>query len=80
MRITAMSAKEMQELQLRLKSMDLRFCWKFCPAVDEVSGLIEFDRNAYGSIEFRDTHEIDQLIDILQRFKKESQRYFGVWD
>lgn len=79
MKIYGESRHELCHLQLRLKSLDMNFGCKFNQPVYPNSGVVEPDRDGCALIEFRDSHEIDQLIDILQRFKKENRQYMGEW-
>lgn len=77
--IECRNVKELRELQLHLNSTDINYRCCFNPTLDPVSGIIPPEREAYAYIGFRDSYEIDQLIDILLRFKEENRRYFGTW-
>ena len=79
MTIEGTGSKELTELRLHLYSADMNYQCQFCPPLDMMSGTIEFGKSGRACIRFRDTHEIDQLIKILQKFKDDNCRYFGEW-
>ena len=78
MRIISSDTK-LGELTLRLRSTDRRFNWLIRSTFDPVLSMNPEDKDGSAYIEFDDSHEIDQLINILQRFKEENLRYFGEW-
>lgn len=70
------------EINMRLYSADRKFqCIIEPPSYPMASadGKVTIDRDASVCFEFMDTYEIDQLINILQRFKKDNCRQFGAW-
>ena len=75
MKIEGGGLSELCEINVRLRSTDIKFQCQFLG----VPGTTTFDRDATASIEFKDSYEIDQLIDILQRFKDNNRRVFGEW-
>lgn len=79
MRIEGRSLNHLSELHLRLYSIDIKFVWQGIPPAD-FNGKSTFNHDDRAYIEFRDSQEIDQLIGILERFKRENADYIGRWD
>lgn len=75
MRINGDGHRDTCEINLRLKSTNRKLQWHIRPGY----GLVPDDKNGRADIIFNDSYEVDQLIEILQRFKEENQRCFGAW-
>lgn len=71
---------EVYTLHLRLRSTDRNYKCLFERPVDPIYWEATYNPDATASIIFKDTHEIDQLIYILQKFKEDSRRYMGFWE
>ena len=67
------------EIQLQLYSKEFKCLWQILPDADE-NDIVTFDRNSRICIDFHDTYEIDQFIEMLQRFKEESRTQLGWWN
>ena len=79
MRIDSRSNKPLNEITLRLYSVDTKMRHRFIPFGNSYGHPIELDKDANAYIEFQDSREIDLLIDMLERFKRENILYFGEW-
>ena len=79
MQITSDSTKELCGLRMHLRSVDMNFHCHFNPPLDPETGTFIFKHNNNAYIEFKDSHEIDQLINVLQRFRDESRQRMGYW-
>ena len=75
MKIEGNGLTELCEINLKLHSTDMKFQCQFCRSLESLM----FNHNAVACIEFKDSYEIDQLIDILQRFKNENCQQLGTW-
>ena len=75
MKIINYGEKNTREINLRLKSTDRKLQWFINPGY----GLVPDDRDGQAYIAFDDSYEVDQLINILQKFKEDNQQYFGMW-
>lgn len=75
MQIINYGTSKTHEVNLRLKSIDRNMQWYIQPGY----GLVPDDKNSVAHIVFDDSQEIDQLIDILQRFKEDTRRCLGGW-
>lgn len=69
--------KNINEIMLRHKGKDIKFnCFiKPFPYAER----LELEKRNSAEIVFDDLIEVDALIDMLKRFKRESQEYIGVW-
>lgn len=67
------------ELEFRLYSLDRKFRWYMSPPLNG-EGSPEFDNRRRAIITFRDTYEIDMLIKMLERFRRENIDYIGRWE
>ena len=79
MRIDSRSNKPLNEITLRLYSVDTKMSHQFIPFAPMFTGSINFDKEATAYIEFQDSREVDLLIDMLQKFKRVNNQYFGEW-
>ena len=79
MRIDSRSNKPLNEITLRLYSIDTKMSHQFIPFSPNYGHPIEFDKDARAYIEFQDSREVDLLIDMLERFKRENYHHFGEW-
>lgn len=70
---------ELNQLRLHLYSTDMKFEWRTLP-LDNNEGKIVFNPDNQACIKFHDTYEIDNLINMLQRFKEESRKRLGWWE
>jgi hypothetical protein len=75
MKIESSGDTDLCEINFRLGSTDMKFNCLF----QRLPGTIRFGNEGIAYIEFKDTYEIDQLINLLQRFKNDNQLYFGQW-
>ena len=75
MKIEGSGLNELCEINLKLRSTDMKFQCQFNRSL----GALTFDRDATACIEFQDSYELDQLIDILLRFKDQNRQFFGEW-
>lgn len=75
MKIEGSGLNKLCEINLKLRSTDMKFQCQF----NRPLGALTVDRDATACIEFQDSYEIDQLIDILLRFKDNYRRLFGEW-
>lgn len=76
MKITG-NSEHINELFLSLKSMNTRlnlFVEPF-PYADR----LDLERQNSVAIIFEDSREIDMLINALQKFKEQNERYIGYW-
>ena len=80
MKIHSLSNKPLNEITMRLYSVDTKFSHHFVPFYPGYGGMVDFNRDASAFIEFQDSREIDLMIDMLQRFKQANRDYFGAWD
>lgn len=78
MRIDSCSNKPLNEITLRLYSVDTKMNHQFIPFTPNY-GSINFDKDARAYIEFQDSREVDMLIDMLEKFKRANNQYFGEW-
>ena len=78
MRIDSRSNKPLNEIALRLYSVDIKMSHQFIP-FDPNYRSINFDKDASAYIEFQDSREVDMLIDMLEKFKRANNQYFGEW-
>lgn len=65
------------DITFRHKGCDVKFqCitqpMSYCPRVD-------LEEMKSVDIAFKDMHEVDELIMMLQKFKEQAQMYMGVW-
>lgn len=69
--------KNINEIMLRHKGKDIKFnCFiKPFPYAER----LDLEKRNSAEIVFDDLIEVDALIDMLKRFKRESQEYIGVW-
>lgn len=79
MRIESRSGKPLNEINLRLYSINTKMSHQFIPFNPSYDYPIEFDKNTIAYIEFQDSREVDMLIDMLEKFKRANQNYFGEW-
>ena len=79
MKVISDRADEVCQFGLRLKSTDRKFHWTIRGAFYPLSGMIGEDKTGWAEIVFNDSREIDQLIDMLKRFKEDNERCMGVW-
>lgn len=79
MRIDSRSNKPLNEITLRLYSVDTKMSHQFIPFAPNYGYPIEFDKDAKAYIEFQDSREVDLLIDMLEKFKRANNQYFGEW-
>lgn len=79
MKVISDGAHELCEIGLRLNSTDRRYHWTIQGAFKPVSDMLEEGKTGWAEIVFNDSREIDQLIDMLLRFKDDNVRCFGVW-
>lgn len=79
MKVISDGAHEVCEIGVRLKSTDRKFHWTIRGAFYPLSDTIGEDKTGWAEIVFNDSREIDQLIDILLRFKDDNLRCFGEW-
>lgn len=79
MKVISDGAHELCELGLRLNSTDRKFHWTIQGAFHPLSGSVGEDKTGWAEIVFNDSREIDQLINMLQRFQEDNERCFGVW-
>lgn len=72
-----MIKKNINEIMLRHKGKDIKFnCFiKPFPYAER----LDLEKRNSAEIVFDDLIEVDALIDMLKRFKRESQEYIGVW-
>lgn len=75
MKIESTGKTDLREINFRLDSTDMKFNCLF----HRVPGTITFGNDAVAYIEFKDSYEIDQLINLLQRFKNDNHLYLGQW-
>lgn len=71
----------LKELKLRLKSTDRKFVcqWRVLPHFDSMD--VEPGRGGRATITFADSHEIDELIHMLEKFKQNNIDYsIGRWE
>lgn len=68
------------QLEFRLYSLDRTFRWYMAPSLNACGVLPEYDRRRRAMITFNDTYEIDMLIKMLERFKRENIDYIGRWE
>lgn len=70
--------ENVNEITLRHKGRDIKFeCFiKPFPYAER----LDLEKRNGAEIVFNDLTEVDALIDILKRFKQESQEYIGIWD
>ncbi len=70
--------ENINEITLRHKGKDIKFeCFvKPFPYAER----LDLEKKNSAEIVFNDLIEVDALIDMLKRFKKESQEYIGVWE
>lgn len=78
MRIDSRSNKPLNEITLRLYSVDTKMSHQFIPFAPNYGSII-FDKDASAYIEFQDSREVDMLIDMLEKFKRANNQYFGEW-
>lgn len=76
---TRLYTGDLQEIQLSLYSNDFHFRTQMIPPADE-NGMIHFHNDAKAHIKFHDTYEVDRFIEMLQRFKQESEKRLGWWN
>lgn len=71
---------DITQLRFKLNSVDLKFNCHMREGYDPVHDnfVLPHDQR-WASIEFRDSHEVDELIKILERFRDEGQEYIGYW-
>mgnify|MGYP006882871910 FL=1 len=69
--------ENINEITLRHKGKNIKFeCFvKPFPYAER----LDLEKRNSAEIVFNDLIEVDALIDMLKRFKKESQEYIGVW-
>lgn len=69
--------ENVNEITLRHKGRDIKFeCFiKPFPYAER----LDLEKRNRAEIVFDDLIEVDALIDMLKRFKQESQEYIGVW-
>ena len=69
--------ENINEIILRHKGKDVKFkCFiKPFPYAER----LDLEKRHSAEIAFDDLIEVDALIDMLKRFKQESQEYIGVW-
>ena len=67
------------ELELRLMSMDTKMTTYVLVSAPFGSPDRDPDRYARSTIIFNDSREIDNLIEMLRRFKEENAAYIGYW-
>ena len=69
--------ENINKIILRHKGKDVKFeCFiKLLPYVKR----LDLEKRNSAEIVFDDLIEVDALIDMLKRFKQESQEYIGVW-
>jgi hypothetical protein len=70
--------ENINEITLRHKGKDIKFnCFvKPFPYAER----LDLGKRNSAEIVFDDLIEVDALIDMLKRFKQESQEYIGVWE
>lgn len=79
MRIDSCSNKPLNEITLHLYSVDTKMSHQFIPFNPRYDCPIEFHKDAKAYIVFQDSREVDLLIDMLERFKRANNQYFGDW-
>ncbi len=75
MKIEGSGLNDLCELKIKLHSTDMNCHCQF----DRSLAASVFDHDSTACIEFRDSYEIDQLIEILLRFKDHNRKCFGEW-
>ena len=70
--------ENINEITLRHKGKDIKFkCFvKPFPYAER----LDLEKRNGAEIVFDDLTEVDALIDMLKRFKQESQEYIGIWE
>lgn len=69
------------QINLRLDSVDVKFNCHLREGYDpEHDNFVLPHRERWASIEFKDSREIDEFINILQRFKRDTIDYIGRWE
>lgn len=70
--------ENVNEITLRHKGKDIKFkCFvKPFPYAER----LDLEKRNVDEIVFDDLTEVDALIDMLKRFKQESQEYIGIWE
>lgn len=70
--------ENINEITLRHKGKDIKFkCFvKPFPHAER----LDLEKRNGAEIVFDDLTEVDALIDMLKRFKQESQEYIGIWE
>lgn len=71
------SISDVNTLHLRLKNMNTNLHLYIEP-IPFMEGR-DLGEPIRASIQFNDTREIDALIDALQKFKTQNERYIGSW-
>ena len=79
MKISSRGVKPTTVLQMSLPALSLRFTNHILPSLKGYSSIapIEFNEDATTYFDFADTHEIDLLIHILEKFKRECKNSLG---
>lgn len=67
-----------EKLMIRLNSCNVNFSHEYRP-IDPIEYRYPIEQPNVGVILFNDSHEIDMLIEALERFKDISQNYMGAW-
>ena len=69
--------ENINEIILRHKGKDIKFNCFIKPF--PYAKRLDLEKRNSAEIVFDDLIEVDALIDMLKRFKQESQEYIGVW-
>lgn len=69
--------ENINEIILRHKGKDVKFECFIKPS--PYAERLDLEKRNSAEIVFDDLIEVDALIDMLKRFKRESQEYIGVW-